>query len=72
MKKNYLAIVVLTWNDYENTILCIKSLIKQTFKNFKIILVDNGSTDRSLIKIISWLKKKKIFTKDSRSTISDL
>jgi GT2 family glycosyltransferase len=58
MKKNYLAIVVLTWNDYENTILCIKSLIKQTFKNFKIILVDNGSTDRSLIKIINWLKKK--------------
>ena len=62
MKKNHLAIVVLTWNDYENTILCLRSLIKQTFKNFNIILVDNGSTDRSLIKIINWLKKKKIFT----------
>lgn len=63
IKKNNLAIVVLTWNDYENTILCLKSLIEQTFKNFNIILVDNGSTDKSLIKVVKWLKKKKILFK---------
>ena len=28
MKKN-LAIVVLTWNDYKNTIICLKSIINQ-------------------------------------------
>ena len=63
IKKNNLAIVVLTWNDYENTILCLKSLIEQTFKNFNIILVDNGSTDKSLVKIIMWLKIKKFLPK---------
>ena len=63
IKKNYLAVIVLTWKDYKNTIICLKSLIEQTFKNFNIVLIDNGSRDKSLIKIIKWLKKKKIVPK---------
>jgi GT2 family glycosyltransferase len=56
MNRN-LAIVVLTWNDYKNTIQCLKTLLNQSYKDGKIILVDNNSNDGSFYKIIQWLNK---------------
>jgi GT2 family glycosyltransferase len=53
-KEKNLAVIVLTWNDYRNTISCLKSLIDQKYNNYKIFLVDNNSTDGSLEKIINW------------------
>lgn len=40
-------IIVLNWNGYKDTIQCIESLQKITYANYKILLVDNGSTDGS-------------------------
>jgi hypothetical protein len=63
-KEKKLAVIVLTWNDYQNTISCLKSLIEQEYNNYKIFLVDNHSTDGSFEKIINWLLinfKKKFF-----------
>jgi GT2 family glycosyltransferase len=37
--------IVLAWNYVEDTIECLASLEKTTYGNFKIILVDNGSSD---------------------------
>ena len=54
-KEKNLAVIVLTWNDYKNTISCLKSLIAQNYNNYKIFLVDNNSTDGSFEKIINWL-----------------
>ena len=42
MKKT-LAIVVLTWNDYKNTIICLKSIINQLKSDQKLFLIDNNS-----------------------------
>lgn len=56
MKKS-LAIVVLTWNDFENTKNCIKSIYPQLNKKTKLILVDNNSDKKIYTKIINWLKK---------------
>lgn len=48
-------IVILNWNGLDDTEKCLKSLKKQTYSNFKIALVDNGSiepgTDDRLNKI---------------------
>lgn len=41
------AIIVLNWNNYEDTVKCIHSVQKITYPNYEIILVDNGSTNDS-------------------------
>lgn len=39
------AIIILNWNGWEDTIECINSLINLTYPNFSIVIVDNGSTN---------------------------
>ena len=41
------SIVIVNWNGKEHLEECLDSLYKQTFKDFEIIIVDNGSTDGS-------------------------
>lgn len=56
MKKK-LAIVILTWNDYKNTVKCLKSIINQLGNDKKIFLVDNDSSKIIFDKTIEWIKK---------------
>jgi len=44
---NRVAVVVLNYKGIEDTVNCLKSLEKQTYKHFKIIAVENGSHDTS-------------------------
>ncbi|MBU0975850.1 MAG: glycosyltransferase family A protein [Patescibacteria group bacterium] len=57
MKKPYFSVIipVLNEEDYISTIL--KSLSDQTYQNFEVIVVDNGSTDRTL-SLVDTLKVK--------------
>lgn len=41
------AIIVLNWNNYEDTTECLESLEEVEYPNFEVIVVDNGSTDAS-------------------------
>lgn len=41
------AIVVLNWNGWQDTLACVASLQALDYPNFHIVLVDNGSTDGS-------------------------
>lgn len=45
--KPWLSVIVPVYNVEEYIDRCIKSLLNQTFKDFEIILVDDGSTDSS-------------------------
>lgn len=47
------AIIVLTWNNYHDTRECLESLSKINYPSFKIIVVDNHSTDNSIAKLKS-------------------
>ena len=51
-----LAIILVNWNSYDFSVNCINSLNKCNYKNFKIILVDNGSKDLSIDKLYSQFK----------------
>ena len=48
-----LAIVVLTWKDWKNTITCLESIYQQKYKNFKVFVIDNNSQDNTFEKINS-------------------
>lgn len=43
-----ISIIVLNWNGKTDTVECINSLQGITYKNYTIIVVDNGSTDDSV------------------------
>ena len=43
-----LSIILVSWNSAKHLANCLASLEKQTFKDFEIIIIDNGSTDGGL------------------------
>lgn len=53
MKKS-VYIIILNWNGWQDTIECLESLQFLDYSNYRIVLLDNGSTDRSLEKIGAW------------------
>jgi GT2 family glycosyltransferase len=42
------GIVILNWNNYDDTFNCVQSLSTITYNNYQIIVVDNGSDDSSI------------------------
>ncbi|WP_169746175.1 glycosyltransferase family 2 protein [Kosmotoga pacifica] len=54
------AIIILNWNGFNDTIKCLQSVLNIDYDNFSIIVVDNHSTDNSVNNIISWLKMQYI------------
>lgn len=46
-KKNLVSIIVPIYNSERNLERCISSIIKQSYQNIEIILIDDGSTDNS-------------------------
>lgn len=52
-------IVVLNWNGWEDTIECLESLFQMTYGNYRVVLVDNGSTDGSIERIKDWASGKR-------------
>ena len=53
MSKN-LAITVLTWNDWKNTVNCLESIFQNKYDNFDVILVNNNSDKEHIDKIYEW------------------
>ncbi|HEY8992983.1 MAG TPA: glycosyltransferase, partial [Candidatus Microsaccharimonas sp.] len=55
-------IVVLNWNGIKDTEKCLDSLLKQTYKDFKILVIDNGSVDGSLERLRQIEKKNELIS----------
>jgi GT2 family glycosyltransferase len=56
MKKPLISIIIVTFNSDEYLDNCLKSVFKNSYKNFEVILYDNNSTDKSKV-IINKYKK---------------
>lgn len=54
MLNKLVSIIIVNWNGKIHLQKCFPSLYKQDYKNFEIILVDNGSIDGS----VEWTKKE--------------
>ena len=43
-----LSVIIPSYNEEQDIGECLESLKKQSFKDFEIILVDDGSTDKTI------------------------
>jgi len=50
-EEKFTVVIVLNWNDYPTTKNCLISLEKVKYKNFEVVIVDNGSEDDSVQQI---------------------
>ena len=47
MNENYFSIIIPVYNGEKHIENCIKKLLKQSYKNFEIIVINDGSTDHT-------------------------
>ncbi|NQE54445.1 hypothetical protein C5S29_12710, partial [ANME-1 cluster archaeon GoMg3.2] len=52
------SIIILNWNGWKDTIECLESLYQITYPNYEVVVVDNGSEDESIEKIIEYCEGK--------------
>ena len=58
IKTPLVDIVVLNYNGFDDTVECIQSLIKIDYLNYRVVIIDNNSTDNSILEIENFIKKE--------------
>lgn len=65
-KKNpKVSVITLNWNGIHYTLPCIESLKKQSYKDFEVIVVDNGSTKDDSVEQLKKIKGIKLVLNSS-------
>lgn len=59
--KPSVCIIILNWNTVGDTLACLKSLDRTTHSNFKVVVVDNGSSNDS-VEILSKIENIKFIS----------
>ncbi len=67
VKKDYVSIIIVTWNSEKFIKDCLSTIIAQSYKKFEIIVVDNGSTDKTLAIIDKHFKKDVILIRNENN-----
>jgi len=52
------CILILNWNGWEDTIECLESVFRNSYPNYQVIVIDNGSTNGSMERIKAWAEGK--------------
>lgn len=55
------GIVISNYNGWQDTVQCLESLQKQTYRNFEIILLDDASTNDSVQQLQKHLTENTVF-----------
>ena len=54
IKNPYFSVITVVKNDQKNIALTLKSIKKQTFRNFEYLVIDGGSSDNTIKKILKF------------------
>ncbi len=57
MAEELVCIILVNYNGYKDTIECVQSIQKSNYRNYKMILVDNGSSDAKQLQDDIWLQQ---------------
>lgn len=66
------AIILLNYNGWKDTIECLESILKNDYENYQIIVVDNDSPNNSMEYIKAWAKGKQEVVYDESSQLKHL
>jgi hypothetical protein len=47
-------ILILNWNGWKDTIECLESVFRNSYPNYQVVVIDNGSPNGSMEKIKEW------------------
>ena len=56
MSRPRVAILVLNWNGWRDTVECLESLFRLDYPAVTVVVCDNGSTDGSIERILAWAR----------------
>ena len=48
------AVIILNYNNWQDTIECLESVLRNDYPNYQVIFVDNGSPNNSMEYIKAW------------------
>lgn len=58
------AVLILNWNRWKDTLECLDSVFNISYPLYKIIVVDNNSSDDSVVRIKKWAQDKNLSYKE--------
>lgn len=58
MTQSFISIIILNYNGKKDTLACLESLFGITYKNYEVILIDNGSKDGSISEVYKKFNQK--------------
>ena len=57
MRDKIVSVIIPAYNSFDYIERCLESICNQTYKNIQIIIIDDGSTDETFLKIMAFAKK---------------
>ncbi|OXA97457.1 hypothetical protein B0A75_15965 [Flavobacterium oncorhynchi] len=55
LEESFVSVIIPTYNNYQTIIFALKSVFEQSFKNFEIIIINDGSTDDTDLRIRQYI-----------------
>lgn len=56
MKNNFLYIILVNYKNFQDTIECLESILKNNISNVQIFIIDNSEVDLPINQLIKWAK----------------
>jgi glycosyltransferase involved in cell wall biosynthesis len=69
-QKPILSVIIASYNHQDYIVETLKSLEKQTFQDFEIIVIDDGSTDNTVQTIRSFPSRAQLFTQNNQGVVA--